>query len=95
MSKLEIIKVTYYRLYKVTFKDGNEGEITKEAGYFSDEKEANKVASLPRGCYGSKGNVYIVDFKETDVLPKHWNTAAAWAKNNITVVEFESIDFNQ
>ena len=42
----EKVVKTYYILYEVTFPDGNEGEIERKAGYFVDNKEATKVASL-------------------------------------------------
>jgi len=90
---IETIKTTVYRLYLVTFPDGDDGNKTKREGYFSSELEAKKVADLKRGCWGAKGNVRSEDFKTEREIPSYWITAREWARNNMTVSEYENSNF--
>lgn len=90
---VQTITATIYRLYLVTFSYGEEGERTKEAGYFSSKDDANKIASLKRGCWGSSGDVREMDFKTEGELPSYWITAKEWARNNLTVAEYEELNF--
>jgi len=90
---LQKIDVTYYRLFEVRFPTD---EVNSEVvARFSTLSEANKLAKLKRGWYGSSGNTYEKDYKETESLPKYYETFDDWAKANLTFNEYQKVISNK
>ena len=90
---VQTITVTYYRLYRVTYPDGEDGSRDSIAGFFSKEEEAKKLANRKGGSWNSLGRVQEFDYKDVSDLPSYFETVLEWAENTLTVKEFRAFGF--
>lgn len=56
---------------------------------FAEKADAEKVAKIPLGWYGSTGSVISKEYNETDTLPPYYESADEWAKEKLTVNQYE------
>lgn len=78
-----------FEYWKVSF-DTSEGCAKKYDGStFETKEDAEIVAALPLGYYGSKGHSYrhVAEKAPEGVIV--WPSAQAWAKNTLTYAEME------
>ena len=86
---MNLIKITYYRLFAVEFPTN---EYSSEiVAYFTYKKEAQKLADLKRGWYEATGTVTHKDFQETSMPSSLYESFDRWAKDNLTVNEYQKL----